>query len=61
MVIGKEMFNMGDDDMTLEEQIGIRVRENQEAHRRFVEEHREAPQVETTGLTRFRRKDSYCF
>lgn len=32
---------MGDDDMTLEEQIGIRVRENQEAHRRFVEEHRE--------------------
>ncbi len=32
---------MGDDDMTLEEQIGIRVRENQEAHRRFVEEHRD--------------------
>ena len=27
---------MGDDDMTLEEQIGIRVRENQEAHRRPV-------------------------
>ena len=32
---------MGDDERTVEEMIGERVRENQEAHRRFVEEHRE--------------------
>ena len=32
---------MGDDERTIEEQIGARVRANQEARRRFVEEHRE--------------------